>query len=90
MNKKCKAHDDDPGKAGRVVAVRYRRKTKAGVVTGTWTAKGWRCEHGRVRSQCKECGGASICEHGRVRSTCKECGGASICEHGRRQGWSRR
>ena len=23
------------------------------------------CEHGRVRSQCKECGGASICEHGR-------------------------
>ncbi|EKX31631.1 hypothetical protein GUITHDRAFT_166852 [Guillardia theta CCMP2712] len=41
------------------------------------------CEHGRVRSQCKECGGRSICEHGRVRSRCKECGGRSICEHGR-------
>eukprot|EP01044_Picomonas_judraskeda_P004119 COSAG03_NODE_356_length_8629_cov_11.099965_5_plen_1197_part_00 len=45
--------------------------------------KQWRCEHGRVRSRCKECGGAGICEHGRRRSVCKECGGASICEHGR-------
>ena len=26
------------------------------------------CEHVRVRSVCKECGGSSICEHGRVRS----------------------
>ena len=33
------------------------------------------CEHGRQRSQCKECGGASICEHGRRRSNCKECRG---------------
>ena len=41
------------------------------------------CPHGRRRSRCKECGGASICEHGRQRSECKECGGASICEHGR-------
>ena len=43
------------------------------------------CEHGRVRSQCKECGGASICEHGRRRSKCKECGGSGICEHGRQR-----
>ena len=41
------------------------------------------CEHGRQRSQCKECGGASICQHGRRRSRCKECGGSSICQHGR-------
>ena len=41
------------------------------------------CPHGRVRYQCKECGGSQICEHGRLRSICKECGGASICEHGR-------
>ena len=34
------------------------------------------CSHGRRRSTCKECGGASICEHGRVRSQCKECGGS--------------
>jgi hypothetical protein len=43
------------------------------------------CPHGRRRTRCKECGGASICEHGRERSTCKECGGASICKHGRRR-----
>ena len=43
------------------------------------------CPHGRLRRQCKECGGAAICKHGRVRSRCKECGGASICEHGRRR-----
>ena len=43
------------------------------------------CPHGRQRSKCKECGGASICEHGRRRTTCKECGGSEICEHGRRR-----
>jgi len=46
-------------------------------------AKLLRCEHGRTRTACKECGGSQICEHGRMRSKCKECGGASICEHGR-------
>ena len=28
-----------------------------------------------MKSQCKECGGASICPHGRLKSRCKECGG---------------
>ena len=44
-----------------------------------------KCEHGRERSRCKECGGSSICEHGRRRSNCKDCGGGGICEHGRRR-----
>jgi hypothetical protein len=44
-----------------------------------------KCEHGRQRSKCKECGGANICKHGRQRSNCKECGGSGICEHGRRR-----
>ena len=48
-----------------------------------WNGKCWHCEHGRRRSQCKECGGSEICEHDRIRSKCKECGGASICEHDR-------
>ena len=42
-----------------------------------------KCEHGRRRTNCKECGGGSICEHGRERSKCKECGGSQICEHDR-------
>jgi hypothetical protein len=41
------------------------------------------CEHGKRRSRCKDCGGASICEHGRQRSVCKDCGGSSFCEHGK-------
>ena len=32
-----------------------------------------RCEHGRVRYFCKECGGDGICEHGRQRGSCKDC-----------------
>ena len=43
------------------------------------------CEHNKVRSECKECGGGRICEHGRRRSECKECGGSQICEHDRRR-----
>ena len=33
-----------------------------------------KCEHGRQRSQCKDCGGGSFCEHGRQRRHCKDCG----------------
>jgi hypothetical protein len=33
-----------------------------------------KCEHGRQRSHCKDCGGGGICEHGRRRSGCKDCG----------------
>ena len=43
------------------------------------------CEHHRVRSRCKDCGGSSICEHRRQRSKCKDCGGSGICEHQRRR-----
>ena len=43
------------------------------------------CEHGRERSQCKECGGCTICEHGRERSTARSAVGQAICEHGRRR-----
>jgi hypothetical protein len=43
-----------------------------------------KCEHGKIRSKCKDCGGgSSICEHGKIRSQCKDCGGSSICEHGK-------
>ena len=42
-----------------------------------------RCEHGRQRRFCKDCGGSGLCEHGRTRSECKDCGGSGVCEHGR-------
>ena len=46
-----------------------------------------KCEHGRRRGSCKDCGGGSFCEHGRRRSTCKDCGGGGICEHERHRGY---
>ena len=42
-----------------------------------------KCEYGKRKCRCKECGGASICGNNRQRHICKECGVASICEHGR-------
>jgi hypothetical protein len=58
-----------------------------GTVAGGGAVKKGRAkyQHNHIRSQCKECGGASICEHNRIRSRCKQCGGASICEHHRRR-----
>ena len=44
-----------------------------------------KCDHGRRKTDCKECGGSSICEHGRRKDRCKECGGSSFCEHGKRK-----
>jgi hypothetical protein len=40
-----------------------------------------KCEHGRRKSQCRDCGGGSFCEHKRRKSRCRDCGGASFCEH---------
>ena len=50
-----------------------------------YQANKYKCEHGRQKSQCKDCGGSGICEHKRERRRCKECGGSSICEHNRRR-----
>ena len=44
-----------------------------------------KCEHGRQKFRCKECGGSSICSHGREKSQCKECGGSGLCSHGRQK-----
>ena len=60
---------------------RYNRRNDISPLNFAMPSK--HCEHGRRRSMCKECGGASVCEHGRRRSQCKECGGKGICEHGR-------
>ena len=73
----------DPGRGKRLKRTQYT--TAAGV--RTWDGKRFLCEHGKRRSTCKACGGASLCEHGRQRSQCKDCGGGSqICEHGKRRG----
>jgi len=72
-----------PEKNLRIAGTKYIYKDKVVI----WNGKIILCEHGRRRSQCKECGGASICEHGRRRSECKDCGGASICEHGRNRSY---
>ena len=33
----------------------------------------WRCEHGRQKCRCRDCGGVSFCHHDRRRSVCKVC-----------------
>lgn len=33
-----------------------------------------KCEHGRQKCRCKECGGTSFCEHKIRRNRCAECG----------------
>ena len=74
------AHDD-PGFALRVPGGIYRRKAKhfQGLVVETWTVSGWRCEHGRSRSACVDCGGGSICEHGSLNRKCMVCLGGDLC-----------
>jgi len=45
-----------------------------------------KCEHGKRKVHCKECGGSAFCEHGKRKVHCKECGGSAFCEHGRQKG----
>lgn len=44
-----------------------------------------KCEHGKEKRKCVDCGGSQICEHNRQRNLCKDCDGASICEHNRQR-----
>jgi len=47
------------------------------------TNKMSKCEHGKRKSRCIDCGGKDICEHKKYKYSCKECGGKGICQHGR-------
>jgi hypothetical protein len=40
-----------------------------------------KCEHGKQKARCKQCGGSQICEHGKNKTLCKQCGGSAYCEH---------
>ena len=44
-----------------------------------------KCENGRVKYCCKECGGSQFCEHNKRKEECKVCGGSQICEHNKRK-----
>jgi hypothetical protein len=44
-----------------------------------------KCQHGRQKSQCKDCGGKGRCLHGRRKDRCKDCG-TGYCVHRRRKG----
>ena len=46
-----------------------------------------KCEHGKRKSQCKDCGGSAFCEHGKEKSRCKDCGGSAFCEHGKHKSY---
>jgi len=48
----------------------------AAVAAPATAAVSKKCQHGRLKHQCRDCGGSSICEHKRIRSRCKDCGGS--------------
>jgi len=44
-----------------------------------------KCEHGKYKPTCKECGGGFICIHNRRNSVCFECGGSGLCTHNKQK-----
>jgi hypothetical protein len=44
-----------------------------------------KCEHGKRKTYCLDCGGGGLCEHSKPRHYCKECGGNCLCQHGKRK-----
>jgi hypothetical protein len=59
---------------GRRIAARSASGGRAAAVLGVW-------QHGRLKSQCKDCG-TGCCQHGRLKGKCKDCG-TGYCQHGR-------
>ena len=44
-----------------------------------------KCQHGKRKYRCKECGGSEICQHKKRKTRCIECGGSEICQHDKRK-----
>jgi hypothetical protein len=42
-----------------------------------------KCEHGRRKDRCVDCGGDAFCIHRRRKDACRQCGGKNICKHRR-------
>ena len=40
-----------------------------------------KCEHGKRKAFCKDCGGSQICKHDKRKAECKDCGGKALCQH---------
>ena len=40
-----------------------------------------KCEHGKFKTRCLDCGGGSLCEHGEIKYHCRECDGNAYCKH---------
>ncbi len=40
-----------------------------------------KCEHGKQKYLCKECGGSQLCSHDKIKTRCKLCKGKYLCEH---------
>ena len=64
----CSVPGEVSDEATSLLAYAAHAASTAGVSEAAPCRKRRRCEHGRQRSKCKECGGASICQHGRRRS----------------------
>ncbi len=44
-----------------------------------------KCEHGKIKSRCRICGGSQFCEHNKRKDNCRQCNGSSFCEHNKRK-----
>jgi hypothetical protein len=60
------------------------RKRKATYSTKTPGGCRAKCEHGRPKGKCKDCGTLSVCAHGKNKSQCRDCG-TGHCTHGRQK-----
>ena len=76
-------HTLDPMGAGILGAPKPPQLPDPGTKAGQGKRMIKKCEHGRQKSQCKDCHGSGICEHDRQKRLCKDCGGSGICEHKR-------
>ena len=44
-----------------------------------------KCEHGKQKHRCRDCGGSSFCEHNKRKTYCETCGGSELCIHKKRK-----
>jgi hypothetical protein len=83
LERHCKARGCNPKGEEPMPATAPTATAESATKVGSGRKPVAKCEHGRLKPQCKDSGGSGICSHGRRKTSCRECKGVAICSHRR-------
>ncbi len=77
----CDLEDLPFNKKDRIKGEKYYYNNEVRI----WDGRKLKCEHNKLKNDCKSCSGSSFCIHDKFKKYCIECLGSAMCMHNRRK-----